>query len=160
LVFEYCDLLFKVLREQWSCFQAQYKVLMLKPSGKGPAGAERNAGPESYNAEASERKESPKRKLPKARPKKYYAVAVGRTTGVFTTWDEADRSVSKYSGSTFKSFKHRSEAKAWLEDERRLQRRRRRRGDSRDDSSDGDRGRKGRSRERQSRPQAIVQRSA
>jgi hypothetical protein len=111
LVFEYCDLLFKVLREQWSCFQAQYKVLVLKSSDKGPAGAGRNAGSESDKAEASERKESPTRKPPKARPKKYYAVAAGRTTGISTTWDEAGRSVSKYSGSIFKSFKHRSEAK-------------------------------------------------
>jgi hypothetical protein len=93
LVFEYCDLLFKVLREQWSCFQAQYKVCILMLPGKGRAGAGRDAESETDKAEEAKRNKPPRSKQQKVGPKKYYAVAAGRTTGIFTTWDEADRSV-------------------------------------------------------------------
>jgi hypothetical protein len=142
LVFEYCDLLFKALREQcWSCFKEQHKAMLLLDKSRAGTGAD---------------VESPRRKRPtrrsaisrpgkpqKVEAKKYYAVAVGRTTGVFDSWDEANRSVDLYSGSNFKGFKHKSEAKAWLWEKRRQQPRRRIRADSSDDSSDSDRGRRG-----------------
>ncbi len=44
----------------------------------------------------------------------YYAVAKGRTTGIFTTWDEAKREVTGYKGAVFKKFKTLDEAKAFL----------------------------------------------
>lgn len=44
----------------------------------------------------------------------YYAVAKGRTTGIFTTWDEAKREVTGYKGAVFKKFKTLEEAKAFL----------------------------------------------
>lgn len=44
----------------------------------------------------------------------YYAVAKGRTTGIFTTWDEAKRAVTGYKGAQFKKFKTLKEAKAFL----------------------------------------------
>jgi hypothetical protein len=66
LVFEYCDLLFKVLREQWSCFQAHYQVLMLP--GKGRAGAGRNAESEVDKAGASERKRASRLSASRRRP--------------------------------------------------------------------------------------------
>lgn len=36
--------------------------------------------------------------------KKFYAVAKGRTVGIFNTWDEAKESINSYSGALFKSF--------------------------------------------------------
>lgn len=36
---------------------------------------------------------------------KYYAVATGRTTGVFTSWPEAKAQVDGFPGAVFKSFK-------------------------------------------------------
>ena len=47
----------------------------------------------------------------------YYAVAKGRTTGIFTTWDEAKREVTGYKGAVFKKFKTLEEAKAFLASE-------------------------------------------
>ena len=44
----------------------------------------------------------------------YYAVAKGRTTGIFTTWDEAKREVTGYKGAVFKKFKTLAEAEAFL----------------------------------------------
>lgn len=44
----------------------------------------------------------------------YYAVAKGRTTGIFTTWDEAKREVTGYKGAVFKKFKTLEEAEAFL----------------------------------------------
>jgi viroplasmin and RNaseH domain-containing protein len=49
-----------------------------------------DAEAEKEKSDAAKRKNKPK----KVEVKKYYAVAVGRKTGVFTTWDEADRSVN------------------------------------------------------------------
>ena len=37
-------------------------------------------------------------------PKKYYAVARGRTVGLFTIWTEAQDSVSGYTGAICKAF--------------------------------------------------------
>ena len=37
-------------------------------------------------------------------PKKYYAVTRGRTVGLYTTWTEAQDSVSGYPGAIYKAF--------------------------------------------------------
>lgn len=42
--------------------------------------------------------------------KKYYAVRVGRKTGVFTTWDECKSAVSRFSGAAYKSFTNKDDA--------------------------------------------------
>jgi hypothetical protein len=78
----------------------------------------------------------------KEKAKKYYAVAVGRSHGVFTDWDEVEGYVNGFSGCIFKALKSRHEAKSWYTKKRRLHRRRgRRRGSSGDDtSSDESRG--------------------
>ena len=45
---------------------------------------------------------------------KYYAVRVGRTPGIYTSWNECEHQVLKYSGAKHKSFKTRIEAYNWL----------------------------------------------
>ncbi len=47
---------------------------------------------------------------------KYYAVATGRTTGVFTSWPEAKAQVDGFPGAVFKSFKTREQAESFLTD--------------------------------------------
>jgi hypothetical protein len=128
LVFEYGDLLFKAFREQWNCFKAQRKEVLLSIESRTSADAGTESEKEKSDGAKRKKKSGPKQQ--KAEAKKYYVVAVGRKTGVFTTWDEAGRSVSKYSGCVFKSFKHKAEAKAWLWEKRRQQPRRRRRAPS------------------------------
>ena len=49
-----------------------------------------------------------------AKKKKYYSVAVGKKTGVFTTWSEAEAQVKGYPGAKYKSFPSREEAEGWL----------------------------------------------
>jgi hypothetical protein len=142
LVFEYCDLLFKVFREQWSCFKEQRKEVLLSVESRTSTGADAESETDKSD-EAKRNTRLPRPKPKKVDAKKYYAVAVGRKTGVFTTWDEAERSVSKYSGCVFKSFKHKAEAKTWLWEKRRQQPRRRRRAHSSDDSSGSDSRRRG-----------------
>ena len=44
------------------------------------------------------------------RSSKYYAVAVGRRTGIYDCWDDAYKQVQRYSGATHKSFKTLEEA--------------------------------------------------
>lgn len=46
--------------------------------------------------------------------KKYYAVKVGMTTGVFETWEECEASVKGYPGALYKSFKSQSEAYEYM----------------------------------------------
>lgn len=46
--------------------------------------------------------------------KKYYAVAEGRQTGVYTDWTTAEKQVKGYGGAKFKSFPTRDEAESWL----------------------------------------------
>lgn len=46
--------------------------------------------------------------------KKYYAVKVGMTTGIFETWEECKTSVDGYPGALYKSFKNISDAYAYL----------------------------------------------
>ncbi|MBR3645655.1 MAG: ribonuclease H family protein [Lachnospiraceae bacterium] len=45
---------------------------------------------------------------------KYYAVKVGRKTGIFETWDECKGYVSGYPGALYKSFKSMSEASEYM----------------------------------------------
>ena len=44
----------------------------------------------------------------------FYAVAVGREKGVFTTWNECLKSVNKYPGAKFKKFTTKSEAERFV----------------------------------------------
>lgn len=46
--------------------------------------------------------------------KKFYAVAVGKKTGVFTTWPEAESQVKGYPGARFKGFATKKEAEEWI----------------------------------------------
>ena len=45
---------------------------------------------------------------------KYYAVRVGKTPGVYETWDECLAEVHRYSGAVFKSFKSFAEAEEFV----------------------------------------------
>ena len=47
---------------------------------------------------------------------KYYAVRVGRTPGVYNSWEDAKTQTENFSGSTFKSFITREEAEAYISD--------------------------------------------
>lgn len=47
---------------------------------------------------------------------KFYAVARGRKTGIFTSWPDAECQVKGFAGARFKSFKTKQEALAFLED--------------------------------------------
>lgn len=46
--------------------------------------------------------------------KKFYAVKKGRTTGIFSTWEECKSSVNGYSGAQYKSFSTKEEAETYL----------------------------------------------
>ncbi len=46
---------------------------------------------------------------------KFYAVAAGRTTGIFTDWGTAEKQVKGFAGAKYKSFPSRNEAVSWLE---------------------------------------------
>lgn len=47
---------------------------------------------------------------------KYYAVKVGKTPGIYTTWDECKDMVHGYPGAIYKSFKTMDEAKQFMGD--------------------------------------------
>lgn len=47
--------------------------------------------------------------------KKFYAVAVGRRSGIFTDWPSAEAQVRGVAGAKYMSFPSREEASAWLE---------------------------------------------
>lgn len=49
--------------------------------------------------------------------KKYYGVKVGKTTGIFTSWDECKASVGGYPGAQYKGFPTLEEAKAYMGEE-------------------------------------------
>ncbi len=49
-----------------------------------------------------------------AQKKKFYSVAVGRKTGIFETWSEAEAQVKGFAGAKFKGFPARAEAQNWL----------------------------------------------
>ncbi len=54
-----------------------------------------------------------------AKPKKYYAVAQGRTPGIYTTWfgpGGAEEQISGFTGARYKGFSTRREAEQWLQD--------------------------------------------
>lgn len=46
---------------------------------------------------------------------KYYAVIKGRTTGIFKTWEECNKSVSGFKGAEFKSFSNFEDANKYLQ---------------------------------------------
>ena len=46
----------------------------------------------------------------------FYAVAVGRSTGVFTTWTECETQVKGFTGCKYKKFKTKAEAQAFVRD--------------------------------------------
>ena len=46
--------------------------------------------------------------------KKYYAVAVGRSSGIYTDWATAEKQVKGFAAARFKSFPTKAEAEAWL----------------------------------------------
>jgi len=46
--------------------------------------------------------------------KKYYAVKVGKTTGVFETWEECEESVKGFPGALYKSFKEKADAYEYM----------------------------------------------
>ncbi len=46
--------------------------------------------------------------------KKYYAIAAGRKTGIYTNWSEAERQIKGFLGARFKGFATREEAEIWL----------------------------------------------
>ena len=48
--------------------------------------------------------------------KKFYAVAVGRQSGVFTDWASAEKQVKGFAGAKFKSFPSEKEARSWMND--------------------------------------------
>ena len=48
--------------------------------------------------------------------KNFYAVRTGKTTGIFTNWEECRQQVDGYPGSQFKGFATRNEAQMWLND--------------------------------------------
>jgi hypothetical protein len=81
------------------------------------------------------------RKKKSGKAKKYYAVAVGRSHGIFTDWDEVEGYVNGFSGCVFKAFKSRREAKSWYTKKWRLHHRRRRRRDSSGNDTSSDEGR-------------------
>ncbi len=45
---------------------------------------------------------------------KYYAVAVGRSSGIYTDWATAEEQVKGFAAAKYKSFPTRAEAEAWL----------------------------------------------
>ncbi|KPI87625.1 Ribonuclease H [Leptomonas seymouri] len=46
----------------------------------------------------------------------FYAVALGRQRGIYSTWDQCSEQVSGYSGATYKSFRTLAEARAFLDE--------------------------------------------
>ena len=47
-------------------------------------------------------------------PKKYYAVAAGRKTGIYNNWPAAQAQVTGYPGAKFKGFPTKKEAEVWM----------------------------------------------
>jgi hypothetical protein len=45
---------------------------------------------------------------------RFYAVLVGRTPGVYTTWDECSKQVNGFSGAKYKKFASESDAMAYI----------------------------------------------
>ncbi|EGB05774.1 hypothetical protein AURANDRAFT_30365, partial [Aureococcus anophagefferens] len=51
--------------------------------------------------------------LPKAGRRFFYAVARGRETGVFATWDQCSKVVNGFAGAKYKKFDDRGAAEAF-----------------------------------------------
>lgn len=47
--------------------------------------------------------------------KKFYAVAFGRSTGIFTDWPSAEAQVKGFAGAKYQGFPDEAEARAWLD---------------------------------------------
>lgn len=47
--------------------------------------------------------------------KKFYAVAVGRVSGIYTDWASTEKQVKGFAGAKYKSFPTKTEAEAWCE---------------------------------------------
>jgi hypothetical protein len=80
-----------------------------------PRGSRRRRGLRLWLALGLSARQAAERRTKKGKAKKYYAVAVGRSTGVYTDWDEVESYVCGYSGSAHKSFKSRREAEVWYD---------------------------------------------
>ena len=52
---------------------------------------------------------------------KYYAVKVGRKTGIFNTWEECKEQVDGFEGAEYKSFSKLEEANNFLNERQQLQ---------------------------------------
>ena len=48
--------------------------------------------------------------------KKYYAVKVGKSTGIFNNWEDCKKQVAGFSGAIYKSFQSLDKAKEYLDD--------------------------------------------
>ena len=46
--------------------------------------------------------------------KKFYAVRVGRTPGIYNTWDDCKANVHGFPGAIYKSFKNLEDAKTFI----------------------------------------------
>lgn len=102
----------------------QVKVKWVKSSKDGDYSFDNsNEAPSKLNTV----KESKPPKLTKRKPKRnkssksksaYYAVAVGRKTGVFNTWNECNKQVLKFKSSRFKKFDNYSDAVSFVNDNR------------------------------------------
>ncbi len=53
-------------------------------------------------------------KMPKRKKSKFYAVAIGRNTGIYSTWDECQSQVKGFSNARFKSFSTVEEAESFI----------------------------------------------
>ena len=49
-----------------------------------------------------------------ASKKRYYVVLVGRSCGIFQTWEDCEKQVKGYKGARYKGFKTREEAQNWI----------------------------------------------
>ena len=52
--------------------------------------------------------------MPGKNKKKYYAVKIGRTPGIYTEWNEVEAQVTGFAGAVFKSFKLKRDATKFL----------------------------------------------
>lgn len=53
-------------------------------------------------------------------PQKFYAVKIGRETGIFTSWDDCKKQVMGYKGAVYKSFLTKEEAEQYLSGEQKI----------------------------------------
>ena len=53
---------------------------------------------------------------PKKSKQYYYAVAVGRTIGIYYSWDDCNKQVSGFSNARYKKFESAKEADDWIQE--------------------------------------------